>query len=146
MRVGHCIIGSGTLPYSSQIRPGVVVPGKGEANGWRDGMHVIVVNPEEFAASPFFGTSGAVVMDGDTLELTANVSLRRTIQISNFGPGFAILGPDSGVLANDNGWILPPVERGAIAGTNSEITLPLMPNAKVYVLASGHTDLRWLEY
>lgn len=136
MRTTNSIIGSGTVPYTVGIRPGVV-PNRGTepAKGIRDGMNVVMVNPEDLNSSPFFAASGASLTGNQVYELSQLTSLRRSVFIRNEGPDVIWVRPDGFA---GSGYPVP---------TGTEKELPVLGNVQLYVKAGGAgAEVHWMEF
>jgi len=137
--IGASTIGSGTIPHVSMLRPGSVIPGHPTtAVGYRAGLQTIIVNPEEFLSSPTMKTSGIVLGDGDTQELTTLVSYGTKVDVYNMGGGMVFIGSSSGVDMDTTNTY--PIAQG------QEKTFNVMAGVPLYATASGAVDVRWAQY
>jgi len=148
MRVTQSIIGSGTTTLTSDIRPGVV-PSRGTqpAQGIRDGMNVVVINPEDLNSSPFFASSGVMLAADTVTEIPGLLPLRRTVQFASTGPGWVFIGFNPDELTVMNGFPVPMIKMGNQTGPGTYLKLNLLPGVQIFAVSSGEvSDVRWTEY
>lgn len=141
-------MGSGTIPYVSNIRYGITQSDGSIARGERYGTNVTVINPEDMLSSPYWGVSGTIVAPVEyptELSQILDERRRRAIEIENIGPGYLHFSHNSGEMSYGNSWVLMP-GNSAVAGPHTQ-KLPLLDNLPVYVMASGDSCfIRWMEY
>jgi len=144
-RESHAILGSGTASLVTSIRKGVVLEDGSQAEGWRVGTNVVVINPEDLYSSPVIGMSGITLAANGTPyripsyfnQYGATEFHRRSLEIFNIGPAPYLLVYNNPNLINQYGWPIKP-------GYSQKFKV--LDNVDIYVKASGaETDIRWLE-
>lgn len=155
-REAAAIIGSGTLPFTSEIladtERGVrssteVVQNTAGRGGLRTGTQVMVGNPEDINSAEAFAVSGITV--GTTpVQIyapgKAMLPRMREIVIQNTGGQNVLIGPSAEKASIAEGFQLAT---GGTAGTNRRITLPLMHNVEIWARAqTGTSTIKMLMY
>lgn len=124
-------IGSGTLPFVTQILPPAARGQVANARGERFGTNVVVVNPEDQIAVDAFAVSGVSITSTPVRVWGPGINSlprQREVRLQNLGPGSIYLGPSSTAVISPSGF------RVAAAST---INLPFLYNVDVWARADG---------
>jgi hypothetical protein len=124
-------IGSGTLPFTTQILPSSQRGQVAGARGERVGTNVVVINPEDQIAVDAFAVSGVSITTTPTRVWGLGINSlprQRDVRLQNLGPGSVYIGPTSTAVIAPSGF------RVAI---NTTIDLPLLYNVDVWARADG---------
>jgi hypothetical protein len=133
-------LGSGSIPYTTSIRAGESLSGDQVAQGYRRGVNVLCINPEEYSTSPFFKPSGIVLLADQILPLTGSgvIPFRRSIFVLNNTPGTVLLAYDKANVIDEFAF---PIYGGAGK------TFPIFAGTDLFVKASGvGIDVRFYEH
>jgi hypothetical protein len=138
------LIGSGTVPYTSQILNTDQRGTSSGAKGARYGTQVQIANPEDLNSVATFAVSGITV--GTTpIEIigpdTNPLPRCRNIMIQNVGVSILYVGHSSDINLIEEGFAL-------LSNANNfrEIDFPLLHNNSVWAVASTGTSARIVVY
>lgn len=137
--ITHSNIGSGTIPYTTSIRRGQTLGDGQPAAGYRRGINVVVINPEEIEGTPFFKPSGIVLAANQIFEVSTSGALpyRRSIFIYNNGAAPLLVYNDINVIDEFAFPIFPGGGK----------TFPVYDNVQLFIKASGAVcDVRFYEH
>lgn len=136
----YSVIGSGTVPYTTSIRQGQVLSDGQAAQGYRRGINVTLINPEEVESSPFFKPSGVVLAANQVFSLTGSgvIPFRRSIFVYNNTGGTTLLVYDKINVIDEYSF--------PIYGQSGK-TFPVFAGTDLYIKASGAViDVRFYEH
>ena len=136
--IAYSNLGSGSIPYTSSIRAGEDLGGGQTAQGYRRGVNVLIMNPEDSVTSPFFRSSGIVLAANQIFDLSGSglIPYRKSITIKNLG--------GAPLLIYNNINIIDEYSYPLYA--NQEKEFAIMDNCRLYIKASGApADVRWFE-
>jgi len=142
----NATIGSGTLPFTTQILPADQRGQQSEGRGERYGTNVVIINPEDQVAVDAFATSG-VILTTSTVELVGPGSnplpRSRGIIIENIDGTNDVLIGHRESFQDPEGFILNATAEPAL----SRIELPLLHNVAIYArAAAGTASVRFIVY
>lgn len=133
-------IGSGTLPFTTQILPpasrGQVAGSRGE----RFGTNVVVINPEDQIAVDAFAVSGVAIGVTPVKIWDGNINplpRQRSITLFNDGPSEAFIGQSSTAVIAPSGFNI-------VAET--ALQLPFLKNVEIWARSAGTSQIRILAY
>jgi hypothetical protein len=136
-------VGSGTLPFTTQILSTEQRGQNDEACGERRGTNVVVINPEDVVAVDAVATSGVVVSTTAVELIAPNINplpRSREVVLENTG-GQALLIGHFADFADAEAFEL------ATSAPNNRITLPLLHNVSLFGrTATGTTTVKFIVY
>lgn len=133
-------IGSGTLPFTTQILPPSQRGQVSGARGERVGTNVIVVNPEDQIAVDAFAVSGVSIGITPVQIWGPGINplpRQRSITLFNDGPNEAFIGPNSTAVIAPSGFNLT---------AETTLTLPFLHNVQIWARSAGTSQIRFLSY
>ena len=133
-------IGSGTIPFVTQILPPSQRGQQSAGRGERYGTNVVVINPEDQIAVDAFAVSGVSfgVVPVKIWDPNSNpLPRQRSITLLNDGPGVAYIGQSSTAVIAPSGFSLP------VAGS---LTLPFLKNVQIWARSISTSQVRFLAY
>lgn len=140
-------IGSGTLPFTTQILPPT---GRGQVSGARGdrwGTNVVVINPEDQIAVDAFAVSGVSFGVTPVKIWDANINplpRQRMITLVNIGPGDAFIGQSSTAVIAPSGFVIPAP--AAATESLSRLDLPFMRNVEIWARSTSTSQIRIIAY
>lgn len=133
-------IGSGTLPFVTQILPPASRGQVDNARGERVGTNVVVINPEDQIAVDAFAVSGVSFGVTPVKIWDSNINplpRQRSVTLFNDGPNEAFIGPNSTSVIAPSGFNI---------AAEGSLQLPFLKNVEIWARSAGTSQIRFLAY